>query len=180
MLIFFKLKSLILEIRKKFIIELKILTTKGSFFCLIFFYEQVSELNSSLKYRYSFLSFQVLPCCFLVLSHCSILYPYIRKLPNSWSNLYPCKLWGYWWFNVTSLFQARLELELKKTPKLRKFWNLIKKNDEKMDPEAREQYVAKALFHVGFLCWVVSLRCCWLDLLFPLHTAEPNKWLRST
>lgn len=33
---------------------------------------------------------------------------------------------------------ARLELELKKTPKLRKFWNLIKKNDEKMDPEARE------------------------------------------
>ncbi|XP_036302624.1 RNA helicase aquarius isoform X1 [Pipistrellus kuhlii] len=34
---------------------------------------------------------------------------------------------------------ARLELELKKTPKLKKFWNLIKKNDEKMDPEAREQ-----------------------------------------
>uniref|UniRef100_A0A8C2V566 RNA helicase aquarius n=1 Tax=Chinchilla lanigera TaxID=34839 RepID=A0A8C2V566_CHILA len=34
---------------------------------------------------------------------------------------------------------ARLELELKKTPKLRKFWNLIKKNDEKMDPEIREQ-----------------------------------------
>ncbi|GAB1286698.1 RNA helicase aquarius [Apodemus speciosus] len=34
---------------------------------------------------------------------------------------------------------ARLELELKKTPKLRKFWNLIKKNDEKMDPGAREQ-----------------------------------------
>nr|XP_005006379.1 LOW QUALITY PROTEIN: intron-binding protein aquarius [Cavia porcellus] len=34
---------------------------------------------------------------------------------------------------------ARLELELKKTPKLRKCWNLIKKNDEKMNPEAREQ-----------------------------------------
>ncbi|XP_020850487.1 RNA helicase aquarius [Phascolarctos cinereus] len=34
---------------------------------------------------------------------------------------------------------ARLELELKKTPKLRKFWNLIKKNDEKMDPKARER-----------------------------------------
>ena len=45
-----------------------------------------------------------------------------------------------------------MELELKKTPKLRKFWNLIKKNDEKMDPEAREQYVAKALFHVDLLC----------------------------
>lgn len=40
-----------------------------------------------------------------------------------------------------------MELELKKTPKLRKFWNLIKKNDEKMDPEAREQYVGKAFFH---------------------------------
>uniref|UniRef100_A0A5F9C7S8 RNA helicase aquarius n=1 Tax=Oryctolagus cuniculus TaxID=9986 RepID=A0A5F9C7S8_RABIT len=40
------------------------------------------------------------------------------------------------WMGLQS---ARLELELKKTPKLRKFWNLIKKNDEKMDPEAREQ-----------------------------------------
>jgi len=28
---------------------------------------------------------------------------------------------------------------LEKTPKLRKFWNLIKKNDEKMDEEARMQ-----------------------------------------
>ncbi|XP_074091147.1 RNA helicase aquarius isoform X2 [Macrotis lagotis] len=34
---------------------------------------------------------------------------------------------------------ARLELELKKTPKLRKFWSLIKKNDEKMEPKLREQ-----------------------------------------
>ncbi|XP_008101299.1 RNA helicase aquarius isoform X1 [Anolis carolinensis] len=34
---------------------------------------------------------------------------------------------------------ARLELELKKTPKLRKFWNLIKKNDAKMDENARAQ-----------------------------------------
>ena len=51
-----------------------------------------------------------------------------------------------------------MELELKKTPKLRKFWNLIKKNDEKMDPEAREQYVAKVLFHADSLCWVVGLR----------------------
>ncbi|KAM6460193.1 RNA helicase aquarius [Liasis olivaceus] len=34
---------------------------------------------------------------------------------------------------------ARLELELKKTPKLRKFWNLIKKNDEKMDENTRIQ-----------------------------------------
>uniref|UniRef100_A0A7M4FPY1 RNA helicase aquarius n=1 Tax=Crocodylus porosus TaxID=8502 RepID=A0A7M4FPY1_CROPO len=34
---------------------------------------------------------------------------------------------------------ARLEQELKKTPKLKKFWNLIKKNDEKMDEKTRIQ-----------------------------------------
>lgn len=48
-----------------------------------------------------------------------------------------------------------MELELKKTPKLRKFWNLIKKNDEKMDPEAREQYVGKAFFSIRR--WVTTL-----------------------
>ncbi|XP_040267292.1 RNA helicase aquarius [Bufo bufo] len=32
---------------------------------------------------------------------------------------------------------TRLEQELKKTPKLKKFWNLIKKTDEKMDEKAR-------------------------------------------
>ncbi|KAK2517184.1 Aqr [Columba livia] len=36
-----------------------------------------------------------------------------------------------------ALQPKRLEQELKKTPKLRKFWNLIKKNDEKMDEEKR-------------------------------------------
>ncbi|KAM6131509.1 LOW QUALITY PROTEIN: RNA helicase aquarius [Pterocles gutturalis] len=36
-----------------------------------------------------------------------------------------------------ALQPKRLEQELKKTPKLRKFWNLIKKNDEKMDEETR-------------------------------------------
>ncbi|KFP16192.1 Intron-binding protein aquarius, partial [Egretta garzetta] len=36
-----------------------------------------------------------------------------------------------------ALQPKRLEQELKKTPKLRKFWNLIKKNDEKMDEESR-------------------------------------------
>lgn len=44
--------------------------------------------------------------------------------------------------------QKRLEQELKKTPKLRKFWNLIKKNDEKMDEEARMQYVTTDFFPV--------------------------------
>ncbi|KAM9190178.1 RNA helicase aquarius isoform 2-T2 [Mergus octosetaceus] len=38
-----------------------------------------------------------------------------------------------------ALQPKRLEQELKKTPKLRKFWNLIKKNDEKMNEEARTQ-----------------------------------------
>ncbi|KAL7992492.1 hypothetical protein Chor_016748 [Crotalus horridus] len=36
---------------------------------------------------------------------------------------------------------ARLQLELKKTPKLKKFWNLIKKNDEKMDENSRLQWL---------------------------------------
>ncbi|KFV82771.1 Intron-binding protein aquarius, partial [Struthio camelus australis] len=38
-----------------------------------------------------------------------------------------------------ALQPKRLEQELKKTPKLRKFWNLIKKNDEKMDEKTRMQ-----------------------------------------
>ncbi|XP_055013721.1 LOW QUALITY PROTEIN: RNA helicase aquarius [Boleophthalmus pectinirostris] len=37
------------------------------------------------------------------------------------------------------LLPARLQLELKKVPKLQKFWNLIKKKMEKMDPDAAEQ-----------------------------------------
>ncbi|XP_073465795.1 RNA helicase aquarius [Aquarana catesbeiana] len=41
---------------------------------------------------------------------------------------------------------ARLEQELKKTQKLRKFWNLIKKNDEKMDPKAQEMAKQERIF----------------------------------
>ncbi|XP_076834067.1 LOW QUALITY PROTEIN: RNA helicase aquarius [Brachyhypopomus gauderio] len=37
------------------------------------------------------------------------------------------------------LLPSRLQHELKKVPKLQKFWNLIKKNYEKMDPKASEQ-----------------------------------------
>lgn len=37
------------------------------------------------------------------------------------------------------LLQTRLQQELKKVPKLQKFWNLIKKNYEKMDPKEKEQ-----------------------------------------
>ncbi|XP_016424989.1 intron-binding protein aquarius-like [Sinocyclocheilus rhinocerous] len=35
--------------------------------------------------------------------------------------------------------QTRLQQELKKVPKLQKFWNLIKKNYEKMEPQDTEQ-----------------------------------------
>uniref|UniRef100_A0A5F8HLW2 RNA helicase aquarius n=1 Tax=Monodelphis domestica TaxID=13616 RepID=A0A5F8HLW2_MONDO len=52
---------------------------------------------------------------------------------------------------------ARLELELKKTPKLRKFWNLIKKNDEKMDPKAREQFRVSLHYCERFIELVVDL-----------------------
>uniref|UniRef100_S4R7P2 Aquarius intron-binding spliceosomal factor n=1 Tax=Petromyzon marinus TaxID=7757 RepID=S4R7P2_PETMA len=37
------------------------------------------------------------------------------------------------------LLPSRLEQELRKTPKLKKFWNLIKKSDEKLEPKAKEQ-----------------------------------------
>ncbi|XP_043929809.1 RNA helicase aquarius isoform X2 [Protopterus annectens] len=37
------------------------------------------------------------------------------------------------------LLKARLDLELKKTPKLKKFWSLIRKSDEKLSEKAREQ-----------------------------------------
>lgn len=44
-------------------------------------------------------------------------------------------------FNQLSLScsQSRLQLELKKVPKLQKFWNLIKKKLDKMDADAAEQ-----------------------------------------
>lgn len=38
-----------------------------------------------------------------------------------------------------SLLPSRLQHELKKVPKLQKFWNLIKKKFDKLDPEAAEQ-----------------------------------------
>lgn len=39
-----------------------------------------------------------------------------------------------------SCFQSRLQQELKKVPKLQKFWNLIKKKYDKMDADAAELY----------------------------------------
>lgn len=46
----------------------------------------------------------------------------------------------YLWFTYLFLwyFQTRLQQELKKVPKLQKFWNLIKKKYDKMDAEAAE------------------------------------------
>lgn len=40
---------------------------------------------------------------------------------------------------VSVTLQSRLQQELKKVPKLQKFWNLIKKKCEKMDTDAAEQ-----------------------------------------
>lgn len=36
--------------------------------------------------------------------------------------------------------QSRLQHELKKVPKMQKFWNLIKKKFDKMDADAAELY----------------------------------------
>lgn len=46
----------------------------------------------------------------------------------------------YLWFTYLFLWylQTRLQQELKKVPKLQKFWNLIKKKYDKMDAEAAE------------------------------------------
>lgn len=38
-----------------------------------------------------------------------------------------------------SCLQSRLQQELKKVPKLQKFWNLIKKKCDKMDADPAEQ-----------------------------------------
>ena len=38
-----------------------------------------------------------------------------------------------------SLHEARLEQELAAVPKLRKYWNIIKKRDKALDEEAREK-----------------------------------------
>nr|DBA14218.1 TPA: hypothetical protein GDO54_005219 [Pyxicephalus adspersus] len=46
----------------------------------------------------------------------------------------------------TCLQPARLAQELKKTQKLRKFWNLIKKTDEKMTPKAQELALQERMF----------------------------------
>lgn len=43
------------------------------------------------------------------------------------------------WPYVLYQFQSRLQQEMKKVPKLKKFWNLIKKNYEKLEPKAAEQ-----------------------------------------
>lgn len=59
-------------------------------------------------------------------------------MPLSYDTNTYIKLMGF-----TDLFlswlQSRLQHELKKVPKLQKFWNLIKKKFDKMDAEAAEQ-----------------------------------------
>lgn len=46
---------------------------------------------------------------------------------------YPLFTYLFLWY-----LQTRLQQELKKVPKLQKFWNLIKKKYEKLDAEAAE------------------------------------------
>lgn len=55
-------------------------------------------------------------------------------------------------FNLNVL-QSRLQHEMKKVPKLQKFWNLIKKNLDKMDPKAAEQYEVSLylIFKLSFI-----------------------------
>uniref|UniRef100_A0A671N5H9 Aquarius intron-binding spliceosomal factor n=1 Tax=Sinocyclocheilus anshuiensis TaxID=1608454 RepID=A0A671N5H9_9TELE len=50
------------------------------------------------------------------------------------------------------LLPMRLQQELKKVPKLQKFWNLIKKNYEKMEPQDTEQ-----CHHCFNVCFVVHV-----------------------
>uniref|UniRef100_A0A8B9KQT0 RNA helicase aquarius n=1 Tax=Astyanax mexicanus TaxID=7994 RepID=A0A8B9KQT0_ASTMX len=50
------------------------------------------------------------------------------------------------------LLPSRLQHELKKVPKLQKFWNLIKKNYEKMEPKSAEQ----AKMERTFLCALIK------------------------
>uniref|UniRef100_A0A8C6Z0D4 RNA helicase aquarius n=1 Tax=Nothoprocta perdicaria TaxID=30464 RepID=A0A8C6Z0D4_NOTPE len=80
-----------------------------------------------------------------------------------------------------ALQPKRLEQELKKTPKLKKFWNLIKKNDEKMDEKARMQAYRERRFLSQLIQkfisvlksipvsgnWSLCLFCCVSQALLP-------------
>ncbi|XP_044292133.1 RNA helicase aquarius isoform X1 [Varanus komodoensis] len=94
-----------------------------------FFFKRV--LDASLAENDSEFSLQEQTILLLFLDHCfnSLEVDLIR---GQVQQLISLPMW-------MSLQPARLELELKKSSKLRKFWNLIKKNDEKMDENARTQ-----------------------------------------
>lgn len=47
-------------------------------------------------------------------------------------------LWNLLFTLFLCYLQSRLQQELKKVPKLQKFWNLIKKKYDKMDAEGAE------------------------------------------
>lgn len=49
-------------------------------------------------------------------------------------------------FDIFNILQSRLQHELKKVPKLQKFWNLIKKNYDKMELKDAEQYESSLRF----------------------------------
>ncbi|KAH0620568.1 hypothetical protein JD844_021170 [Phrynosoma platyrhinos] len=94
-----------------------------------FFFKRV--LDASLVENDSEFSLQEQTILLLFLDHCfnSLEVDLIR---GQVQQLISLPMW-------MGLKPARLELELKKTPKLRKFWNLIRKNDGKMDENAQTQ-----------------------------------------
>ncbi|CAI5764076.1 RNA helicase aquarius [Podarcis lilfordi] len=94
-----------------------------------FFFKRV--LDASLAESDSEFSLQEQTILLLFLDHCfnSLEVDLIR---GQVQQLISLPMW-------MGLQPARLALELKKTSKLRKFWNLIKKNDEKMDENTRAQ-----------------------------------------
>uniref|UniRef100_A0A2D4N562 RNA helicase aquarius N-terminal domain-containing protein n=1 Tax=Micrurus spixii TaxID=129469 RepID=A0A2D4N562_9SAUR len=92
---------------------------------------------------------------------------------------------------------ARLQLELKKTPKLKKFWNLIEKNDEKMDEKTRLQtyqerrflsqliqkfiYVLKSIAISDALC-MDKVRYCerFIEFMIDLEALLPTRrWFNT-
>ncbi|XP_060117192.1 RNA helicase aquarius isoform X1 [Heteronotia binoei] len=101
-----------------------------------FFFKRV--LEASLAENDSEFSLQEQTILLLFLDHCfnSLEVDLIRAQVQQLISL---PMW-------MGLQPARLELELKKTPKLRKFWNLIKKNDEKLDESTRVQAYKERLF----------------------------------
>uniref|UniRef100_A0A8C1CTE1 Uncharacterized protein n=1 Tax=Cyprinus carpio carpio TaxID=630221 RepID=A0A8C1CTE1_CYPCA len=82
----------------------------------------------------------------LFLDHCfnSLVNIVLDLIREQVQKLVSLPMWMY-------LLQMRLQQELKKVPKLQKFWNLIKKNYEKMEPQDMEQVKKECTFLASFI-----------------------------